>query len=130
MDLEARLNKIRPGKISVLDMPYQIYNDCPRLIRNGRTFRWYEVKNMGKYFPVRQCHKSCVRIVEASKNITKLNICTGWAFDKKLKVWTRHSWVIHPDDKVLLEPTPFKRDEYFGVILTDKETFHFMRKWG
>jgi hypothetical protein len=75
-------------------------------------------------FPIRQCHISALDVVTNWVAIgEKLEYGTGYAQYKEH--WTRHSWVIHRNDMVLLEVTPNTFDQYFGVILTDTELEQF-----
>lgn len=71
---------------------------------------------------VNQCHANAARAYV--KSPTKHQIVTGWALHADDVVWRQHSWVLRGDE--LCETTsPAK--VYFGVVLDEDETAHFVR---
>lgn len=126
--IENKLNSIRCGRLSQYDTKNILY---PRVLEDGITFSDYTVIQFGKKIdaPSCQCHSTSAKIFRNSDGIAPLRICNGWAYDAELQLWIYHSWVIHPDDKILLEPTPHSRDAYYGIVLTPSETAEFMQKW-
>jgi hypothetical protein len=98
----------------------------PKFWDRSSALTGYTVYPLGSRvsFPIRQCHISALKVVAEGVAVgEKLEYGTGYAQYKEH--WTRHSWVIHRNDKILLEVTPNTFDQYFGVILTDLELEQF-----
>ena len=98
----------------------------PNFWDRSSALKGYTVFPLGSRisFPQRQCHISALIVVAEGAAVgEKLEYCTGYAQYKEH--WTRHSWVIHRKDMILLEVTPNTFDQYFGVILTDIELKQF-----
>jgi hypothetical protein len=78
----------------------------------------------------RKCHPLSIRVYQTAKSVPDcdVHIATGYAFSSGL--WFRHTWVVNPADKTLLECTPTKFDEYYGVCLSHKECGEFIEILG
>lgn len=75
--------------------------------------------------PYRQCHRSSFLVYLRGKSVPgcSLRVATGYAYSEGY--WFRHTWVVNPPDKTLLECTPVIFEGYCGVILTHREALQF-----
>jgi hypothetical protein len=96
----------------------------PFFWQRAAPFKGYEVYPLGAQvgMPIKKCHESSLTVM-ANRDDTPLEYCTGYAYGEG--TYTRHSWVVHQGDKILLETTPAKFEEYFGVVLTSEEFEQF-----
>lgn len=69
-----------------------------------------------------ECHRTSVRMYLAEPGVYQ--IATGYALSDD-GLWRQHSWLWKPSSGKLYEPTPIKRDRYYGFLLTDEEAARF-----
>lgn len=72
-----------------------------------------------------RCHKVSAELY--ARNPSRYKIVTGYVLGND-KAWRAHSWIL--DNGKPKEPTPTKRDIYFGTVLNAREAKKFARGEG
>jgi len=97
-----------------------------------------ELLSRGKLFPklvryadryggqMNACHQTAARMYEGMAEYYQ--IATGYALSND-GLWRQHSWVCcrPPSRGGLYEPTPIKRERYYGFLLSDDEASEFVQ---
>ncbi len=62
------------------------------------------------------------------KNINNLKLCIGLARSDRSSKFYWHSWLVHEDKKILIEPTNIIRKDYWGVCLNREQSVNFIKE--
>jgi hypothetical protein len=76
------------------------------------------------------CHQDTATWYDLWGKDNNLGIATGYYANKSEGVWRSHSWLYDKANGHIVEVTPNKVSNYFGVKLTDKEATKFARMGG
>ena len=76
--------------------------------------------------PANECHQPTARKYERMPEYYQ--IATGYALSKD-GLWRQHSWICcrNPSRGAPYEPTPIKRECYYGFLLSDEEATEFVQ---
>lgn len=124
--------------------PQYIRLESTLLAIGGKRMVWVpephldELLSRGKVFPklvryadryggqANACHQTAARMYARLPEYYQ--IATGYALSKD-GLWRQHSWVCcrPPSRGKPYEPTPIKRECYYGFLLSDKEAAEFVQ---
>lgn len=114
--LSERNELVHPDEELIEDWLRVDLNELIRLCNHGRAFDLNRVSVLNVNSPIEnECHA-----------VTALN----WILNPKLKIYTGfsdrthyHSWLYDPETQIIYEPTPYKREHYFGFHYTQSIDF-------
>ena len=114
--LTERNELVHPDEELVEDWLRIDLNELIRLCNHGQAFNLNQVSVLNVNSPIEsECHA-----------VSALN----WILNPKLKIYTGfsdkthyHSWLYDPETQIIYEPTPYKRDHYFGFHYTQSIDF-------
>lgn len=105
--LSERNELVHPDEELIEDWLRVDLNELIRLCNHGQAFDLNRVSVLNVNSPIEnECHA-----------VTALN----WILNPELKIYTGfsdrthyHSWLYDPETQIIYEPTPYKREHYFG----------------
>ena len=114
--LTERNELVHPDEELVEDWLRIDLNELIRLCNHGQVFNLNQVNILNVNSPIEnECHA-----------VTALN----WILNPELKIYTGfsdkthyHSWLYDPETRIIYEPTPYKREHYFGFHYTQSIDF-------
>ena len=114
--LSERNELVHPDEELIEDWLRVDLNELIRLCNHGRAFDLNRVNVLNVNSPIEnECHA-----------VTALN----WILNPELKIYTGfsdrthyHSWLYDPETRIIYEPTPYKREHYFGFHYTQSIDF-------
>jgi len=114
--LSERNELVHPDEELIEDWLRVDLNELIRLCNHGRAFDLNRVNVLNVNSPIEnECHA-----------VTALN----WILNPELKIYTGfsdrthyHSWLYDPETQIIYEPTPYKREHYFGFHYTQSIDF-------
>lgn len=114
--LSERNELVHPDEELIEDWLRVDLNELIRLYNHGRAFDLNRVNVLNVNSPIEnECHA-----------VTALN----WILNPELKIYTGfsdrthyHSWLYDPETQIIYEPTPYKREHYFGFHYTQSIDF-------
>jgi len=114
--LTERNELVHPDEELVEDWLRIDLNELIRLCNHGQVFNLNQASILNVNSPVEnECHA-----------VTALN----WILNPELKIYTGfsdkthyHSWLYDPETRIIYEPTPYKREHYFGFHYTQSIDF-------